>query len=163
MYCKHSVAWAAILCLVFATSESRANEPETRIHANLETARDVVIQLGTQIQHTQLDCSHFVHALYDEAGLHYRYATAIRLYRGLERFQRVSQPQPGDLVVWPTHVGIVVAPERHAFLSAIASGVKMSSYRSHYWTKKGSARFLRYTQLEIEREPSQAAQTQVGG
>lgn len=155
--------WVAFWCLVLATPQSKASEPATEVRANLKAARNLVVQLGTEIHRTGFDCSHFVHALYDEAGLHYRYATSRRLYRGLEKFQRVNQPERGDLVVWPGHVGIVVVPEQHTFLSAIASGVKRSSYVSQYWAKKGNAHFLRYTQHSLEGDLSQVPQTTVVG
>lgn len=146
---KHSAIWIAFWCLIIATPPSKGSVAASQVRTDLKAARNLVVRLGTQMHRTGLDCSHFVHALYDEAGLHYRYAASRRLYRGLDRFQRVNQPEPGDLVVWPSHVGIVVVPERHIFLSAIASGVKLSSYDSQYWTKKGNVHFLHYTQTRL--------------
>lgn len=130
----------ACLSLIFLPGISAADETA------FQGARDAVVQLGTQIHRTGLDCSHFVHALYEHAGLPYEYATSRRLYRGLQGFERVGQPEPGDLAVWPGHVGIVVEPDEHTFLSAIASGVKISSYASPYWTKRGDVHFFRYQQ-----------------
>ncbi len=64
----------------------------------------------------QRDCSHLVHAIYLRAGFPYPYASSSDLYDGADDFQRVTRPQPGDLVVWPGHVGIVVNPaERSLF------------------------------------------------
>jgi cell wall-associated NlpC family hydrolase len=133
-------ALAICLCLIFLPGICAADETA------FQGAQEVVVQLGTQIHRTGLDCSHFVHSLYEHAGLPYEYATSRRLYRGLESFERVGLPKPGDLAVWPGHVGIVVKPEEHTFLSAIASGVKISSYASPYWIKRGDVHFFRYQQ-----------------
>jgi len=90
------------------------------------------------------DCSHLVHAIYSRAGFSYTYATSFDLYDGVEGFQRVSEPQPGDLVVWRGHVGIVVMPSRHIFFSFRSSGPGTADYTTSYWTKRGRARFYRY-------------------
>jgi cell wall-associated NlpC family hydrolase len=99
-----------------------------------------------------MDCSHFVHTLYERIGLHYDYATSRALYRGLQEFRRVTEPQPGDLIVWRGHVGIVVEPEQHTFLSAIAKAVRLSSYKSRYWAKRGEIRFFRYMQPSVKHD-----------
>src|SRR5258708_39716803 len=56
------------------------------------------------------DCSHLVHAIYARAGFPYSYQPSATLYTGDDEFRRVAHPQPGDLVVWPGHVGIAVNP-----------------------------------------------------
>jgi len=66
----------------------------------------------------------------------------------MEGFKRVLHPKPGDLIVWRGHVGIVVDPAEKTFLSALRSGVKTSSYESHYWKRRGKPRFLRYMSPE---------------
>jgi hypothetical protein len=106
--------------------------------------RNLLLEIGSQIRETELDCSHFVQYLYEQAGLYYGYAPSRSLYEGLEGFKRVLHPKAGDLIVWRGHVGIVVDPAETTFLSALRSGVKISSYESHYWKKRGKARFLRY-------------------
>ena len=70
----------------------------------------------------QRDCSHLVHAIYLRAGFPYPYASSSDLYDGADDFQRVTRPQPGDLVVWPGHVGIVVNPAQRVFFSRLRSG-----------------------------------------
>ena len=107
-------------------------------------AQTFLPQLGLQQHTTSFDCSHLVHALYERVGLHYQYATSHALYRGIEEFQRVPQPNPGDLVVWRGHTGIVVDPSKHSFLSALKTGVKTSSYISRYWKRLGPPRFFRF-------------------
>src|ERR1700674_401291 len=51
------------------------------------------------------DCSHFVHGIYERAGLPYEYANSADLYAGIDEFRRVANPQPGDLAVWRGHAG----------------------------------------------------------
>jgi len=98
---------------------------------------------------TTLDCSHLVHYLYTRAGLPYSYAPSHKLYSGVRSFRRVRQPRAGDLIAWRGHVGIVVDPQQHSFLSALRSGVKIASYASRYWQKKGLPRFLRYALADV--------------
>jgi cell wall-associated NlpC family hydrolase len=97
-----------------------------------------------QLSKATLDCSHLVHYLYTRAGLPYSYAPSHQLYSGVRGFRHVREPRAGDLIAWRGHVGIVVDPQQHSFLSALRSGVKVSSYASRYWQRKGAPRFLRY-------------------
>src|SRR6202158_4632354 len=90
------------------------------------------------------DCSHFVHGIYERAGLPYEYASSSDLYSGIDEFRRVANPQPGDLAVWPGHAGIVVNPAQHSFFSALHSGPGVDSYDSPYWKQRGLPRFFRY-------------------
>lgn len=98
---------------------------------------------------TELDCSHLVHYLYTRAGLPYSYAPSHQLYEGVRGFHRVRQPRAGDVIAWRGHVGIVVDPEQHSFLSKLRSGVKVSSYLSPYWQRRGQPRFLRYALADV--------------
>ena len=92
----------------------------------------------------QPDCSHLVHAIYLQAGFSYPYASSSDLYDGTDEFQRVTHPQPGDLVVWPGHVGIVVNPAQRAFFSRLRRGPGIDAYDAEYWKQRGQARFYRY-------------------
>ena len=107
-------------------------------------AKSLLLLIGQQIHETELDCSHFVQYLYQQAGLYYEYAPSRTLYDGMDGFKRVSHPKAGDLIVWRGHVGVVVDPDEATFLSALNSGVKVSSYQSHYWQRRGRPHFLRY-------------------
>ncbi|HLK08247.1 MAG TPA: NlpC/P60 family protein [Candidatus Angelobacter sp.] len=111
---------------------------------NRPDAKSLLLLIGQQIHETELDCSHFVQYLYEQAGLYYGYAPSRTLYDGMEGFKRVTHPRPGDLIVWRGHVGIVVDPDATTFLSALRSGVKVSSYQSNYWQRRGKPHFLRY-------------------
>jgi hypothetical protein len=90
------------------------------------------------------DCSHLVHALYEQAGYSYPYASSLDLYNGAEKFIRVKVPHPGDLIVWRGHVGIVVDPKEHSFFSSVSDGARTQYYNSPYWRARGHARFYRY-------------------
>jgi cell wall-associated NlpC family hydrolase len=90
------------------------------------------------------DCSHLVHTIYKRAGFPYAYASSSDLYVGVEGFERVAQPQPGDLVVWRGHVGIVIRPSRHVFFSFMHGGPGIDDYEAPYWTHRGHPRFYRY-------------------
>ena len=90
------------------------------------------------------DCSHFVHGVYERAGLPYEYASSSDLYAGIDEFRRVARPQPGDLAVWRGHAGIVIDPVRHSFFSVLRSGPGFASYDSPYWKQRGRPHFLRY-------------------
>jgi hypothetical protein len=96
-----------------------------------------------------MDCSHLVHYLYSRAGLPYDYAPSRKLYSGAQGFRHVREPRAGDLIAWRGHVGIVVDPQQHTFVSALRSGVKVASYSSRYWQKKGRPRFLRYAAVDV--------------
>ncbi len=92
----------------------------------------------------RIDCSHLVHAIYDEAGFRYPYASSSDLYQGTDEFRRVKHPQPGDLVVWSGHVGIVVNPAQRAVFSTLSHGPGIDTYDAEYWKDRGPVRFYRY-------------------
>ena len=138
-----------------AKAQDDLNPSFTKFSASMDTdnadlpqnrldPKSLLLLIGQQIHETELDCSHFVQYLYEQAGLYYGYAPSRTLYDGMDGFKRVSHPKPGDLIVWRGHVGVVVDPDETTFLSALRSGVKVASYQSHYWTRRGKPRFLRY-------------------
>jgi hypothetical protein len=90
------------------------------------------------------DCSHLVHEVYSLAGYPYPYADSFDLYVGTKGFVRVAKPQPGDLVVWRGHVGVVVNPTEHSFYSSLTSGLRTDFYDAPQWRARGVARFYRY-------------------
>lgn len=118
----------------------------------------IAAALDARVQATrQRDCSHLVHAIYLRAGFPYAYASSSDLYDGVDAFQRVTRPQPGDLVVWPGHVGIVVNPAKRAFFSRLRSGPGVDAYDAQYWKQRGTVRFYRY----IKSAPAQVAATRL--
>jgi NlpC/P60 family len=154
---KH-IALGLVLCgLVpcLASSQStRSSGAIPRAHANRHGAVTLTPDDGLSVIAAALDshlhsadlrdCSHLVHAIYDRAGFSYPYASSSDLYRGNDHFQRVTHAQPGDLVVWSGHVGIVVNPARRAFFSALGDGPGIDAYDAQYWRQRGPARFYRY-------------------
>jgi hypothetical protein len=95
------------------------------------------------------DCSHLVHAIYERAGYSYSYADSSQLYAGAKEFRQVTRPQPGDLVVWRGHVGIVVNPAQHSFFSLLTSGRGVDFYDAPYWKQRGRMRFFRYAKAGV--------------
>jgi len=93
----------------------------------------------------QPDCSHLVHDIYSLIGLEYDYAPSRNLYfNEVTAFRRVFHPQPGDLIVWLGHVGVVVSPLEHSFYSSLNSGLLVDDYLKRYWRQRGTPRFYRY-------------------
>ena len=140
----------------FSASSASMDSDRADLSQDRLDPKSLLLLMGQQIHETELDCSHFVQYLYEQAGLYYGYAPSRTLYDGMEGFKRVAHPKPGDLIVWRGHVGIVVDPEETTFLSALRSGVKVSSYLSHYWQRRGKPRFLRYVGL-AESDPREWA------
>lgn len=95
------------------------------------------------------DCSHLVNDIYRRAGFEYEYARSSDLYLGVKEFKRVGKPQPGDLVVWPGHVGIVVNPAEKSFYSSLRSGLGVENYDAPAWKRRGKPRFYRYVKSSI--------------
>src|SRR5579863_8733131 len=105
----------------------------------------IVAALDARVrQSSEPDCSHLVHAIYERAGFFYAYAPSSDIYAGLEGFERVKQPEPGDLIVWRGHVGIVIQPSQHIFFSFMTSGPGIDDYQAPYWKGRGHPRFYRY-------------------
>lgn len=104
---------------------------------------DFALQSGRRVR-PKPDCSHLVHLLYARAGLIYPYEDSRVLYRGVDDFERVKKPQPGDLVVWLGHVGIVLSPEEKTFLSSVRSGIITESWSAPHWLRRGRPHFFRY-------------------
>lgn len=90
------------------------------------------------------DCSHVVHAIYEQAGFRYRYVDSSELYDGVEEFRQVTHPQPGDLAVWRGHTAIVINPAQHSFFGATTRGLRVESYDLGYWKQRGTPRFFRF-------------------
>ncbi len=109
------------------------------------SAREAVLRIGKKLRHTRLDCSHLVHDLYRRAGLNYEYVNSEQLYEGMPGFRKIEEPVAGDIIVWRGHMGVIVDPLLHSFLSGLRTGVKISDYDSKYWKGRGVPRFFRYT------------------
>jgi hypothetical protein len=128
-----------------ATRAAQESESNSRL-LSPEEGRAIVnaaLEQGQPERGAQ-DCSHLVHQAYLDVGFAYPYASSFELYTGNENFVRVSQPHPGDLIVWPGHVGIVVEPLEHSFYSLVSTGLELQNYQGPYWRSRGKPRFYRY-------------------
>lgn len=129
------------------TSDSRFLTDEDRLSL-------IAAALDSRLRGAEPDCSHLVHAIYKQAGLAYTYAPSSDLYAGVDGFQRVTKPEPGDLVVWRGHVGIVIKPSEHLFFSVLSSGAGIDDYTTKYWKHRGKLRFYRYVKAPSSRPES---------
>lgn len=131
------------------SSSTDASQPAQPLTSATLTGEEGLAVLGAALKShprppLKSDCSHLVHAIYERAGFPYAYASSTDLYRGIAEFRRVFRPQPGDLVVWPGHVGVAVNPAQSSFFSALRSGQGIESYDSAYWKERGRPHFFRY-------------------
>ncbi len=158
MRAKRSYAFLILLCAlggaISAAQQSKpaAVTPTVRMASvpqNLLLSDDGLAVIAAALDSRNLysdkaDCSHLVHDIYERAGYPYTYVPSSDLYAGITDFRRVTRPQPGDLIVWPGHVGIVVSPTGHTFYSSLRSGLGVEPYDSDYWKRRGRPRFYRY-------------------
>ena len=114
-------------------SRSQQVRPGRTLSKNDRSSVIAVALHSKSVPHTQRDCSHLVHSIYESAGFPYPYADSEDLYDGARGFLRVERPQPADLVVWHGHVGIVIRPSGHEFFSMLRAGPGIDDYRSPYW------------------------------
>jgi len=124
-------------------------QPQSNIRPLTRREGSAILRVALSSRHHAddgLDCSHFVHDLYERAGFSYEYASSSDLYAGIEEFKRVSVAQAGDLAVWHGHVGIVVDPAQRSFYSVLHSGPRVDYYDSPYWRRRGRPRFFRYVE-----------------
>ncbi|HYX53319.1 MAG TPA: NlpC/P60 family protein [Candidatus Limnocylindrales bacterium] len=147
---KCAVKFGSPLCLaiLFLASMAHAREGDDSAGQLLSAEQgqalaDFAARSGPGVR-PKPDCSHLVHLLYSRAGLNYEYQESRRLRLGVPEFARVKTPQPGDLVVWPGHVGIVLSPEEKIFLSSVRPGITTQAWDDDYWSSRGRPRFLRY-------------------
>jgi cell wall-associated NlpC family hydrolase len=125
---------------------SRAKSAKARhVASGTQLIRERLVRLSTAIHDTEMDCSHFANYVYERVGFTYDYAPSVELYEGAGPFVRVQYALPGDLIVWRGHVGIIVDPDEHTFVSKLNSGVKVADWDTRYWKRRGIPRFFRFT------------------
>jgi hypothetical protein len=141
---------SASLSALFTVAIPGAASPQESVQpARLLSREEGRTIVNTALEHEQrahgkLDCSHLVNQIYLLAGFAYPYASSFDLYAGNQNFRRVRNPQPGDLIVWPGHIGIVLDPAQHTFYSSVRSGLQAEFYDGPYWRARGKPRFYRY-------------------
>jgi len=155
---KLAIALLCGFCVCSLRSQDKSRPPTHPTLRNLDAEADndrtlseddrlsvIVAALDARSRiDSESDCSHLVHAIYQQAGFPYDYAPSSEIYAGIEGFQRVKVPQPGDLVAWRGHAGIVIQPSQHIFFSFLHSGPGIDDYDAAYWKKRGHPRFYRY-------------------
>jgi len=140
--------WLGMLWLLAASVALRAQEPAFASRPiTLREGKTIVNAAWERERQTarRPDCSHLVHEVYALAGYPYPYADSFELYVGTKGFVRVVKPQPGDLIVWRGHVGIIVDAGERSFYSSVTSGLRTEFYDAPQWKARGSARFYRYS------------------
>ena len=140
--------WAAMLAqMAFARSAAPAGVGDEGELLSAEQGKALVqyaMESASRLR-SRPDCSHLVHSLYSRAGLNYSYQPSRALYRGAAAdFERVRKPQPGDLIVWRGHVGIVVSPREKTFFSSVRSGMITETWTTREWLARGHPHFYRY-------------------
>jgi hypothetical protein len=147
--CALWIIWLCFAELKAANAQSTTAASEAAANVRLLSAaegRAIVSAAWEQdpVTNGAQDCSHVVHQIYVDAGFDYPYASSFDLYAGNENFARVRHPQPGDLVAWPGHVGIVMEPAAHSFYSLVSTGLESQNYEGPYWRSRGRPRFYRF-------------------
>jgi hypothetical protein len=142
-------AWLCCALPWIAAGQTTAPPRETHPRMRLATAKEGRAIVTVVLAHEQPapgteDCSHLVHEIYERAGFVYPYASSYELYAGSESFARVKNAQPGDLIVWPGHAGIVFDVKHHLFYSVVRTGLETSDYEAPYWRGRGRPRFYRF-------------------
>lgn len=167
------VLWVLVLCALTSVALAQRPAQPTAKHpvetpaqpvpkstsSRLLTTDEGLAIIGAALEtrhnaHSNGDCSHLVHAIYEQAGFPYRYADSSRLYEGIEDFRQIAHPQPGDLAVWRGHAAIVINPVQHSFFGSTRSGLRVESYDSGYWKHRGPPRFFRYVKSASPNSPS---------
>ena len=140
--------------------ESEANAPRL-VNSDQGLAIIGAALKSRKLTDSNADCSNLVHAIYERAGFTYSYSNSSELYQGVKEFRRVLHPQPGDLVVWRGHVGIVISPVQHSFFTAMRSGRGVEFYDSPYWQARGRPRFFRYLKAASRTQFSASARNTI--
>ena len=123
---------------------AKITQPQPALLAPDDGMTVIAAALETRGRSSKTDCSHLVHEIYERAGFSYDYIPSSDIYAGSDEFRRVTHPQPGDLVAWPGHVGVLISPLQHSFFSALNSGLGVDFYDSAYWKTRGKPRFFRF-------------------
>jgi len=136
-----------VLCPIFISAPAQSQSADARLRLVSSVEGDAIVQAAWDLRRgltPKPDCSHFVNAVYSHAGYLYQYAESRAVFAGIAGFRRVRTAQPGDLIVWQGHIGIVIDPREHSFYSSVLTGFAIENYRSNYWIRRGNPRFYRF-------------------
>ena len=134
----------AVVCAIPCVGTAAQTETEARLLTRGEGVSLVRHALDYAAVGRKPDCSHLLHQVLTTAGLEYPYATSSEIFNGIPHFRRVRHAQPGDVIAWRGHVGIVVDADERTFYSSIRSGLRVDEYSNGYWRRRGTPRFYRY-------------------
>jgi hypothetical protein len=154
------IAGMLLLFLVsFSSFPVAQSKSDARLRLLSVNQGETIVQAAWELRrglNPKPDCSHFIQAVYAKAGFVYDYATTREIFTGIDGFRRVQHPQPGDLVVWQGHMGIIIDPNEHSFYSSVLSGFAIENYQSNYWQARlGHPRFYRF----VVKNPQSAPRT----
>src|SRR5260370_37309237 len=88
---------------------------DSRLRRAYHQEGEAIVQAAWELRHGLVpkpDCSHFVHAVYAQAGFDYEYAQAAAIFAGIDSFLRGKVPQPHDLALLPSYQGLCSSPLR---------------------------------------------------
>lgn len=106
-------------------------------------------EIGHEISHKEMACNQFVVSVLKKAVDDNFPMILADDFPKHKDFSTVAQPQAGDLVHWPGHIGIVTNQITGEFIGSQSStGVAVSNYKHGYWNGESGGRkpdaFLRY-------------------
>jgi len=98
-------------------------------------ARNYERMVGHQISYREMVCNQFVLAVLRGTVAPGFPETLADDFTNSPRFRRVENPQAGDLIHWPGHIGIVLDPDHGIFIgSQTSTGVEEARYKGRsYW------------------------------
>ena len=156
------VGMLLLFLLSFSSFPVAQSRSDARLHLVTVNQGETIVQAAWELRrglNPKPDCSHFIQAVYAKAGFVYDYANTREIFTGIDSFRRVQHPQPGDLVVWQGHMGIVIDPGEHSFYSSVLSGFAIENYQSNYWQARGYPRFYRFVVKDLQMAPRTTTRT----
>jgi hypothetical protein len=157
MFGARSILLALCLTSICVPPPAQAASRPTGVRLASAQEGEAIVQAAWELRRglfPKPDCSHFVHAVYTQAGFLYEYAASRAIFAGIDGFRRVTKPQSGDVIVWQGHIGIVIDPKEHSFYSSVTAGFAIQSYQSRYWIGRGIPRFYRFVVSDLTGPPA---------
>jgi len=156
MFGARSILLSLCLTSIFVPPSVQAASRPAGLRLASAQEGEAIVQAAWELRRglfPKPDCSHFVHAVYTQAGFLYDYAASRAIFAGIKGFRRVTKSQSGDVIVWQGHIGIVIDPKEHSFYSSVTAGFAIQSYQSRYWIGRGIPRFYRFVVSDLPGPP----------
>ena len=124
------------------------NRLRARILQVAKTHLGASYKLGGKALQGGIDCSGFITnvllAALDNKSFN-PHVQNIVILRSTPILQTIENPEPGDLILWKSHGGIVWNPSVGEFIGAQTStGVAVASYTQGYWSKQPGLMFRKF-------------------